>query len=287
MASRLRSRATPGISFFSFQDIITSVTGILVLVTLILTLYLDRSAPGPSEIEPLQRRLDATREQLEQLTVRNGAASERHLALVTPLDRSQLLTEIREWQDQVQALSNRLVASRQRSTEQDRDSEDKAEELGLGEARERAGSVERELEQWKRNNSALATESAEFESVELELRRKITTATNQHRLWLLPDLASTARQPILVTVSRTDLVCERFNQPTQRRSFSTDQALPLFSAALRDWNPSRDYLVFYVRPSGIERFIRCLEMAKSVGFQVGYDAVEENKEIVFSTPAPP
>ncbi len=287
MASRLRSRAATGISFFSFQDIVTSVTGILVLVTLILTLYLDRSAPGPSETEPLRRRLEVSLEQLRQLTARNEIAAKRQPALAAPLDRSQLLDEIREWKDQARSFSNRVAASRRRVAEETLDSEKKAEQLGLGEARERAGSVELELEQSQRNNSALAMEFAKLESLDVEMRRRIADATNRHRLWLLPDRASTALQPVLVTVSRANLVSERFNQPSLRRAFPPDQAIPLFAEALREWNPSRDYLVFYVRPSGIELFIRCLALAKSAGFQVGYDAVEENKEIIFSSPTTP
>lgn len=289
MASRLRSRASPSISFFSFQDIITSVTGILVLVTLILTLYLENSASqsGPAEFETLRRRWDQLLEQTEKVTAHNEAIRERQLALSTSPDPARLQAEIREGQAQIQSLSNRLAEARQQAAQQTQESEAKAEELGLGEVRERAGSVVRELEQWKRNNSVLAAESATLESLELEVRKKIHAATNQHRLWLLPDLSSTTRQPVLVTVSRTNVICERFNQPDQRRVFPAEQSPVLLAEALRQWQPSRDYLVFYVRPSGIEVFARCLAIAKSAGFQVGYDALEENREIVFSAPTSP
>lgn len=287
MPSRLRSQSTPGISFFSFQDIITSVTGILVLVTLILTLYLKDSAPGSPEIQSLRRRRDAAREQLEKVDARNEAAARSPSISDIPPDPSRLQSEIREWQEHIDTLSSRLAAAKRRSNEQTRDSENKAEQLGLAEVREQAGSIQRDLQARQQSNTVLVTESASLEGLERELRKKIEAATNQHRLWLLPDVGAAARQPVLVTVSRTNVVCERFNQPAQRRVFSADQAPSLLATALREWQPSRDYIVFYVRPSGIEAFIRLLELAKSAGFQVGYDAVEENKEIVFSTPAPP
>ena len=51
MPSRFRTNIGTRISFFSFQDIITSVTGILILVTLILTLYLEQSVPVSAEQE--------------------------------------------------------------------------------------------------------------------------------------------------------------------------------------------------------------------------------------------
>jgi hypothetical protein len=289
MASRLRSRASPRISFFSFQDIITSVTGILVLVTLILTLYLENAASSsePIETETLRQRWDQLLEQTQNVTARNQAIRARQLALSSSPDPARLRDEIRDGQEQIRWLSNQLAAARQQAAQTAQDSETKADELGLGEVRERAGSVERELEQWKRNNSVLAAESATLESLELELRKKIHAATNQHRLWLLPDLSSTTRQPVLITVSRTNVICERFNQPDQRQEIPADESPSLLAEALRRWQPSRDYLVFYVRPSGIELFARCLALAKSAGFQVGYDALEENREIVFSAPTGP
>ena len=51
MPSRLRSQATPGISFFSFQDIITSVTAILLLISLMLALELTRPAGASSGVD--------------------------------------------------------------------------------------------------------------------------------------------------------------------------------------------------------------------------------------------
>ena len=60
-----------------------------------------------------------------------------------------------------------------------------------------------------------------------------------------------------------------------------------FTEGLRRWTAEGDYLVFYVRPSGIDLFNRCSAAAKRAGFQIGYDAVEENTQVNFSSPTPP
>ena len=48
MSSRLRSLGLTRISFFAFQDIITSVSGILILITLILSTDLEQPQEGQS-----------------------------------------------------------------------------------------------------------------------------------------------------------------------------------------------------------------------------------------------
>ena len=65
MSSRLRSLNSTKISFFAFQDIITSVSGILILVTLLLATELERRSSDLQEGNPeLERKLTkALREQ--------------------------------------------------------------------------------------------------------------------------------------------------------------------------------------------------------------------------------
>ena len=53
------------------------------------------------------------------------------------------------------------------------------------------------------------------------------------------------------------------------------------------WNPDQDYVVFYVRPSGIEAFTELCDVARRAGFQIGFDAVEEDRQIIFSAPTAP
>jgi hypothetical protein len=60
MANKLRS-SSARVSFFAFLDMITTVTGVLLLVTLLLTLYLNE----PQSAEAVSSR-GAVREQLEQ-----------------------------------------------------------------------------------------------------------------------------------------------------------------------------------------------------------------------------
>jgi hypothetical protein len=86
MANKLRS-SNARVSFFAFLDMITAVTGVLLLITLLMTLYMN-DAPAT----PAAQERDAARDRVDQA-------------------RSQLaakLAELRDRQAEAAALTNRL-----------------------------------------------------------------------------------------------------------------------------------------------------------------------------------
>lgn len=86
MANRLRT--TSGrVSFFAFQDMITTVTGVLLLITLLLTFYLNDPQAAP--VDPAR---DAVRSQLEKAQATLAAS----------------LAELHKQQLQAMALTNRV-----------------------------------------------------------------------------------------------------------------------------------------------------------------------------------
>lgn len=71
MANKLRT--TSGrVSFFAFQDMITTVTGVLLLITLLLTFYLNEPQSSPDETAR-----NATRDQLEKSKAELAATLEK------------------------------------------------------------------------------------------------------------------------------------------------------------------------------------------------------------------
>ena len=86
MANRLRS-SSARVSFFAFQDMITTVTGVLLLITLLLTLYLNTPPVLPAE-----KHRDTLRAEVEQARVRLDAK----------------LAELRQRQSQAATLTNRV-----------------------------------------------------------------------------------------------------------------------------------------------------------------------------------
>jgi hypothetical protein len=95
MANRLRS-SSARVSFFAFQDMITTVTGVLLLITLLLTLYLNTPPVLPAEktrndlrteVEQARARLDAELAELRQREAQAATLTNR-VYVVPDADRS-------------------------------------------------------------------------------------------------------------------------------------------------------------------------------------------------------
>jgi len=187
MANRLRT-SSGRISFFAFQDMITTVTGVLLLITLLLTFYLNEPQSSPDE-----SARNAVRDQLEKARATLAAN----------------LAELRQQQLQAMALTNRI--------------------------------------------------------------------------FVVPEADSSGKQPVLVVLSATNGWCNRLGQTNSveflERSDNAD-----FRRLLDSWDPARQRLVFYIRPSGIIQFEACRQLAVERDFNVGYDAAEEDRQYVLAMP---
>jgi len=115
-------------SFFSFQDIIACVTGIMVLVTLLLALELVQRKPGPPEVakvvqanlEELKTRRDAIRTEVDQCadTLKNLSSG----VMVTR-------TQVGEIERSVQAVQDATLKAKGGIEEARREGKEAAEKL--------------------------------------------------------------------------------------------------------------------------------------------------------------
>jgi hypothetical protein len=260
--NRLRTGGNARISFFSFQDIITSVTGILILVTLMLSFSVTTAEDAPSE----EQRIESARSRLKQIEAENERLQQRRLEAAALPDPAQTRTQVEtlkqeqaELEKQREQLQAKLAAARERLEKQATQKEESAAEL-----RGKIAALEPQLE---------------------ELREKASRAkTNVNVVYIVPD--AQARQnpkaPVAMIVSGERLRAQRLNGADVFET-QISSAYSLASALARH-NPERDFVVFYFRPSGVKWFDAFREMARQRGFEVGYDAVEEQKEVIFSAP---
>src|ERR1700683_2286794 len=95
MANKLRSSSAK-VSFFAFLDMITTVTGVLLLITLLLTLYLNEPQASAGEtdrktvrdqLQQARAKLEASREELRQRQLQAAALTNR-IFDITEADRS-------------------------------------------------------------------------------------------------------------------------------------------------------------------------------------------------------
>ena len=187
MANKLR-RSSGRISFFAFQDMITTVTGVLLLITLLLTFYLNDPQSSPDEAAR-----NAVRDQLAKARARLEVN----------------MAELRRHQLQAMVLTNRI--------------------------------------------------------------------------YVVPEADRSGKQPVLVVLSATNGWCNRLGQ-TNAVEFLARSDNADFRRLLDSWEPERQRLVFYIRPSGIAHFEACRQLASERAFSVGYDAAEEDRQYLLATP---
>jgi len=187
MANKLRSSSAK-VSFFAFLDMITTVTGVLLLITLLLTFYLNDPQSGPDEADR-----KAVLEQLEKARAELAASMET----------------LRQQQLQAMNLTNRI--------------------------------------------------------------------------FVVPQVDPSGKQPVLVVLSATNGWCNRLGQ-TNAVEFVERPDNADFRRLMDSWDPARQRLVFYIRPSGVAQFAACRQLAAERNFNIGYDAAEEDRQYLLASP---
>src|SRR4051812_17511779 len=101
------------INFLFFQDIITCVMGILILITLMLSLSLDAGGAASAQEQPLQTELKQLKQNLAETEQQNRAIEQQALRLVSLADRPALETELTILKREVDQLAEQLRQSEQ------------------------------------------------------------------------------------------------------------------------------------------------------------------------------
>jgi myosin heavy subunit len=288
MSSRLRSLDSK-ISFFAFADIITAVSGVLIFVALLLATDLGqptdpRSQAANSEME---QRLQETLSQQAEVDAQNqhlqgllAAAETAPAAEKLETDITRLRAQLAAEKKQHASVAEQLAASQSATEARDRT-------LGLTDLKAQIERVVQEAESLARQEAKVREEMTTLEQRVTGMQSKLLKLREREgKLWLIPDKSSTTKEPILATISGSSAKVERFDHPSQAKEFSKSSARTEFNSYLGEAKPLDQYVVFLVRPSGIELFERLVKLAREKGFEVGFDALEEDREIHFSTPPP-
>lgn len=286
MSSRLRTEK-PRISFFAFQDVIASVTGILILVTLILASHLEQVVDSESVQAPeaLQRHLAALLEEQTQLELRSRLLTDSLALAQAQPDVAKLDLDIATLNTRIQEEQKRLDSAKSQSERQRQASIQRDATLGLT-------ALRNEVEKTRADALAIADKerAARIETQKLEKELKhaetilLKVKSQKGQMWLIPDEKATSKEPILAIVSREGVTLERFDKPESRRVFTSAESFSGFSRFLETNTANNQYFVFYLRPSGIALFNQISERAKEKHFEIGFDALDETTQIHFTKP---
>jgi hypothetical protein len=157
--------------------------------------------------------------------------------------------------------------------------------LGLTDLKATVQRVVRETESIARQDAKARSEMGNLDQQVAQAQSKLLKLRQREgQLWLIPDKSATTKEPILVTVAGAGVTIERFDHPDQRKQLEKSGADTAFKTFLSGAKALDQYVVFLVRPSGIGIFQDLVKSARNMGFDVGFDALEEDRHIHFSTP---
>ncbi|MFO0899985.1 MAG: hypothetical protein U0836_21340 [Pirellulales bacterium] len=270
--ARRRRGPTAAFSLFSFQDIITSVTGIVLLVTLLLSLELVNRVPGEpaaavspaatntelaelqQEAKRLQAELAAGQEELTAFAESTPAEVQRRRTAVEAEARA-LETEVRDLGQQQTALAGERTTL------------------------ERASAASAEQQQTLEQTAAERQQAAD----------ELAGLKSRNAVLFNPDQAP-GRTVWLVDVAADSVGIRRFQAGAERTEFrgrwlnsAASQAL----AQMRSWRPGSDQPVLLVRPSGIKSFEEIAAALRGRGFDLGFDVLEEEQSVDLAVPTEP
>lgn len=264
MSRRSKGSASP-ISLFSFQDLITSLSGILILLVLMMSVQIAvqgvTSKPLQIENQDAQARLEALREKVASLRDR--------LAELRALHGNQSTN------DAVSLVRAFVQAERERDALQD----------AIAKSQSAISALEQQLERARAEEAEARNQSSSLKKEMDELRAAQAEVLKNNKMFVIPEEGA-AKTAVIVECSGATVRAGYIDRATPPVTFAVgDDVGTDFRKYLGNLTSSREYIVFMVKPSGVNVFGELKGMAEANGFDVGYDALEEDRTIALGSEA--
>lgn len=264
-----------------------SVMGILLLITLFLALFLVTPSKGAlasrDTIVELEESLLAKIKDADTL---QAASVSLRIALAKMQDRpdkNQLESELIKIQENIVSNSNKIESLKKEITALDSSHNENIAKLGLTDLVDETSRLLEQAQQVRKTNTSDEAAVIEQQMRVTQARESLITLKKEaNKLWLIPSTKGNNKEPLLITVSAGGIVLNRFNRPEDKQEFNSSKAIGGLKREMAGMNPAKDYIIFYIRPSGVKLFKSCREITDRSRFQIGFDAVEENTELIFT-----
>lgn len=268
--ARRRSLQT-GISLFAFQDIITSVSGILIVFTLILALDIENATAPAQNASPVatatqERELTLLRERRDELTaeIKDQAELIRQMNQLPNKDPKQRRAEI---QTRQQEIDEQQKETREKLAQLERNLNSRKASRADAETRLRAAAKEDPSEIV---NKRIAGRKRAI----TELDAEIAAAKTENRIvYSMPK--GDPRTGWIVEVGRNGMAVGPIGKETKPEQFTSEEAFLDWVSRLPR---GESYVYFAVRPSGIKRF-QSLE-SRLAGQDYGFELVGEDQVVL-------
>ena len=300
MSDFLRGDDEEVASFFAFQDVITAVLGILILIALQLSFSINvlKGEEGNQEgrvdaeivteqefidkrkeREELEERLSRLREQNREILVKKEALESAGESLQVIEDAIRILiAEVEQLELDLDSLQQTLAEKRETLRKE-------AAKLGLSSVQSEVAELTESSREDSRIISALKERMEELSSSLSNSQEELSTEKKRKdSVWMIPERDNDGKSPLLVTIDGSKMRFEEFDKPESLRVLNSSSLTSSFRAGVENYDKRKFKIVFLFKPSGAIHFEKVIALAKDLGFEVGYDPVEEKQKIIFSLP---
>lgn len=268
--SRRRREGNP-FTLFSFQDIITSVMGIILLAALLLAVELVTRTPS-------------------QATSAASAAVQTQISGQITLvrdDIAALQQELKSLQDDAFAAAGAITAD---SDFHEQVASDQLQRLGdeLAKLTKHLEERNRELSRQEARGFERRRDRQRLEGLEAETKKVeevIADLKKSNRLFFNP-IPGFAKKPWLIDISAEFVAVGPLSEDSKiamapQHTFPDEEAFLAFAGGL---SSQTDYFMILIRPSGIERFHEILEGLRARDFDLGFDVIGEDQSVFSGGP---
>jgi len=262
-----RKRKGSPFSLFSFQDIITCVSGIIILITLILAVELAQRSQGSpvasaAEVSTDIREAIAATEtairELEQELQKRASATEEAAAAHEEI----LQADVSAVNQQIKSLQAELAELRRKQKR----------------AAEESEKVQAKLFDQQKETGDLGEAEEEVKNLEDKLKTLVSSDRPIYNA-----RSSDGKQVWLIQIEGQFALVARAGTPSKPESLPHGGSL-ISDSAFAKWldghSRSADFLFFLIRPAGIEAFGELQEEAKKRRFSYGFDLIGESQAAV-------
>ena len=223
------------ISFFAFQDIITATTGILVLITIILTFFIKAGGKEPlsgPKKETLETENIGLNAQIGNLKVAI-ADLEEIIKKWGSKDAGQIEIEIQRQKDLISKYEDILK--------------------GLSEEGVKVRKMIDVLNMLKMQHTELVNRLEDIQKQVRDHREALADITKPNRVFIIPEIPPGKKLLYIVLSAGNVELIELIGENKNRRPLNNRATL---LALLRNLMPKQEYhIMFFVRPSGIQDFL--------------------------------
>jgi hypothetical protein len=282
-----RRRNSSAISFFSFQDIIMSVVGTVILLMLFLILKLITqtvvaepvSMPEITEAELVERvlLLEETRREIQDEITRLNQTFHTETLHIPSLDQIDAIrTSVERLEGDVQKMEEEIKTAKEHHAVMT----NRPDARLVLEMEERIRLLEQLRDELKQRTADLTKQQQSLQAKRDDLTKQQTDLDRQlttdvvRRVYAIPSKATDKTPWLLIYGQGTITALSQANPKGQ--SFSSRQAFFTWAATR---NVKTEYLVLYVRPSRFEEYESVLDRLKQMGFDVGLQVLGEKTEI--------